>query len=153
VTFASKWKRRALVSAVACGVLWPAAQPSAAPQAGSDNTKVNARDRQKTQKTADQQNNNRVDLEITRQIRKAIIADKSLSTNAHNIKIITTDGVVTLKGPVRTDAEKSAVEKMAAEVAGATKVKSQISVPDSPGSTHRKPATKKVSHPKTKVSQ
>ena len=66
-------------------------------QPSADNTKVNKRDQQPNQKTADQQKNNASDLETTRQIRKAITADDSLSTDAHNVKIITVDGQVTLK--------------------------------------------------------
>ena len=56
--------------------------------------------------TADQQKMNAADQEITRKIRRSIIADKSLSTYAHNIKIISQDGAVTLKGPVKSDAER-----------------------------------------------
>ena len=83
---------------------------------------------QPNQKTADQQKNNASDLETTRQIRKAITADDSLSTDAHNVKIITVDGKVTLKGPVRTAAEKAAVFSKAVEIAGAKNVTNQISI-------------------------
>lgn len=93
-----------------------------------DNTKVNTRDRKPSQVTADQQKNNKSDLEITRDIRKALIADKSLSTYAHNVKIVTRDGKVTLKGPVRTEDEKKIVEAKAADVAGATNITNQVSV-------------------------
>src|SRR6185295_1225435 len=74
-------------------------QPPTAP----DNTKVNTRDRKPTAVTADQQKNNKTDLETTRQIRKALVADKSLSTYAHNVKVVTQNGKVTLKGPVRSE--------------------------------------------------
>jgi len=87
-----------------------------APQA--DNTKVNERDRDANQATADQQKENRSDRDITQQIRKAIIGDKSLSTYAHNVKIVTQNGMVTLKGPVRSEDEKKAIEEKAAAVAG-----------------------------------
>jgi hypothetical protein len=93
-----------------------------------DNTKVNQRDRDKAEPTADQQKENKSDRETARQIRQSIVKDKSLSTDAHNVKIIAQGGTVTLKGPVRTDEEKAAVEKKAAEVAGASNVKSQIEV-------------------------
>lgn len=93
-----------------------------------DNTKVNQRDRDKTQLTADQQKENKSDRETARQIRRSIVKDKSLSTDAHNVKIIAQGGTVTLKGPVRTDEEKAAVEKKAAEVAGESNVKSEIEV-------------------------
>jgi len=109
-----------------CGV---AATPAVlAQQPAPDNTKINTRDRDKTQPTADQQTNNKTDLEMTRQIRKAILADKSLSTYAHNIKVITQNGKVTVKGPVRTAQEKTAVEAKAAAVAGQPNVVSEVSV-------------------------
>jgi osmotically-inducible protein OsmY len=78
--------------------------------------------------TADQQKNNSSDLQITRRIRRAIVQDKSLSTYAHNVKIITKDGGVTLKGPVHTEDEKNAIESKAAEVVGQDKVKNEIKV-------------------------
>jgi len=93
-----------------------------------DNTKVNTRDRKPTAVTADQQKNNKTDLETTRQIRKALVADKSLSTYAHNVKVVTQNGKVTLKGPVRSEDEKKAVEAKAVEVAGAGNVTNQISI-------------------------
>jgi hyperosmotically inducible periplasmic protein len=92
-----------------------------------DNTKVNERDRNQAEPTADQQKNDRTDRKITQQIRQAIIRDKSLSTYAHNVKIITQNGMVTLKGPVRTDEEKRLIEAKAAEVSGKD-VKSELSV-------------------------
>jgi hyperosmotically inducible protein len=98
------------------------------PYAKSSNTKVNTRDRHAGQKTADQQQNNKSDVDITRDIRKAIVADKSLSTYAHNIKVITVDGKVTLKGPVKTADEKAAIKKIATEAVGAANVVDQIAV-------------------------
>ena len=88
------------------------AQEPAAPQA--DNTKVNQRDRNSNESTADQQKENRSDRDITQQIRKAIVKDKSLSSYAHNVKVITQNGMVTLKGPVRSEDEKMAVAAKAA---------------------------------------
>ena len=102
------------------------AQEPAAPQA--DNTKVNQRDRNSNESTADQQKENRSDRDITQQIRKAIVKDKSLSSYAHNVKVITQNGMVTLKGPVRSEAEKMAVAAKAAEVAGQDKVTNQLDV-------------------------
>ncbi len=94
----------------------------------ADNSKINQRDRNKDEVTADQQNQNKSDIEITRNIRRAIVKDDSLSTYAHNIKIITQDGAVTLKGPVKSAEEKTDVEKKAAAVAGAGQVTSQIGI-------------------------
>lgn len=93
-----------------------------------DNTKTNQRDRSDTQPTADQQQQNRSDLELTQKIRKSLVNDRSLSTYAHNVKVIAQHGMVTLKGPVRSDEEKRAVEAKATEVAGESNVTSQLEV-------------------------
>ena len=78
--------------------------------------------------TADQQKNNKSDLETTRRIRKAIVDDKSLSTYAHNVKIVTEDGQVTLTGPVNSPQEQAAVAGKAVQVAGSGKVINQTEV-------------------------
>jgi hyperosmotically inducible periplasmic protein len=99
--------------------------------AAPDNTKVNKRDRNQAEPTADQQKDNKSDRELTRQIRRAIVKDKSLSTYAHNIKVITQNGMVTLKGPVKTEEDKQAIAAKAAEVAGGPdKIQNQIEVGD-----------------------
>jgi hyperosmotically inducible periplasmic protein len=122
------WVRRttsilALTAAVACPAGLLAQQPPA-----PDNTRTNARDRQPAQVTADDQKNNRTDRQLTQEIRKALVADKSLSTYAHNVKVIARKGKVTLKGPVRTADEKEVVVTKAAEVAGAANIINQLSV-------------------------
>jgi hyperosmotically inducible periplasmic protein len=94
----------------------------------SDNTRTNQADRGNNAPTADRQKNDKSDRETTRQIRKALMADKALSTYAHNVKVISQNGTVTLKGPVRSDDEKKAVEEKAAEVAGASNVKDELTV-------------------------
>ena len=104
------------------------AQEPATPSPDSDNTKMNQRDRNQNEPTADQQKANRSDRDITQQIRKAIVAEKSWSDYAHNIKVITQNGQVTLKGPVRSDDEKRAIEGKAAEIAGEGKVTSELTV-------------------------
>jgi hyperosmotically inducible protein len=93
-----------------------------------DNTKTNKRDRKPGAVTADQQKMNTADRDLTKKIRQAIMADKSLSTYAHNVKIISQNGAVTLKGPVRSDAEKTSIATKATEIAGADNVKNEISV-------------------------
>jgi hyperosmotically inducible periplasmic protein len=98
------------------------------PQTPPDNTKVNTRDRAKGAVTADQQKENAGDRELTQKIRKSLMADKSLSTYAHNVKVVAQGGQVTLKGPVRTEEEKRTVEEKAIEVAGAGHVTNQISI-------------------------
>lgn len=100
-----------------------------------DNTKAN-----KTAKngpTADQGKNNESDRTIMQKIRQAVIADKSLSTYAHNVKIISQNGKVTLKGPVHSAAEKQTIEQKAIDVAGAGNVTNEITI--------KAPKTKKTS--------
>ncbi len=94
----------------------------------ADNTKVNKRDRNKGELTAGQQSNGKADRELTRKIRQALVKDKDLSTYAHNIKVITNNGAVTLKGPVRSDDEKRAVEAKAVEAAGGASITNQLEV-------------------------
>src|SRR5262245_25691187 len=79
-----------------------------------DNTKVNKRDRAQSEPTADQGKNNGSDLDIMQKIRRSVGSDKSLSSYAHNVKIIAQNGKVTLKGPVRSEEEKRAIEQKAA---------------------------------------
>lgn len=98
-------------------------------QKKADNTAVNERDRSPAESTADQQKMNAADTDLTAKIRRAIMADKSLSTYAHNVKIISQDGTVTLKGPVRTEAEvKSIVSKATAVTGKAERVVNQLAV-------------------------
>src|SRR5690242_5732198 len=82
------------------------AESEDAPDSPPDNTKVNMRDRDQSNLTPGDQSNSKEDLRITKNIRKALMKDKSLSTTAKNVKIITVDGKVTLRGPVKNPAEK-----------------------------------------------
>jgi hyperosmotically inducible periplasmic protein len=97
-------------------------------QTQPDNTGVNKQDRSNTAVTAGSQNENHNDRYLTQQIRKAVIADKSLSTYAHNVKIVSQDGTVTLKGPVRSDDERKSIIAKAEQIAGQGKVTDQLSV-------------------------
>jgi len=94
----------------------------------SSTTPDNSAQNKNHAKTAESQNANTSDREITQKIRKSIVADKSLSTYAHNVKIITQDGQVTLKGPVQTEDEKQSIASKAADVAGTDKVNNQLTV-------------------------
>ena len=123
----STWTLLLLSSLLGIGGL--SAQQSAAP---ADNTTVNQRDRNPNEPTADQQKNTPSDRDITKQIREAIVKDKSLSTYAHNVKIITQNGQVTLKGPVRSDEEKRAIEAKATEIVGENKVTSELDIKPKP---------------------
>jgi osmotically-inducible protein OsmY len=96
----------------------------------TDNTKTNARDRNTGDATADQQKENSSDRKLTKDIRRALMKDDSLSTYAHNIKIISQNGKVTLKGPVRSDEEKQAIEAKATEIAGSGNVTDQLQIAD-----------------------
>jgi len=120
----SRWRTRAAMTLVA---LLSSALTSIA-QTPADNTKVNTRDRAKGAVTADQQKDNAADRNLTQQIRKALMQDKSLSSYAHNVKVIAQGGQVTLKGPVRSEEEKKSVESKAIEVAGAGRVTNQMSI-------------------------
>jgi hyperosmotically inducible protein len=95
-------------------------------QPAPDNSKTNQGDANKGAVTAEQQKMNPADRNITIQIRSAIYRDHSLSTYAHNIKAITQDGKVTLRGPVRTEDEKAGMEAKAAAVVGAENVTNQL---------------------------
>ena len=104
-------------------------------QTPADNTKVNKRDRAESAVTADQQKENASDREMAQKIRRAVMADNTLSTYAHNVKIVAQNGQITLKGPVRTDDEKKSVEAKATEVAGAGRVINEITIAPTKGST------------------
>jgi len=78
--------------------------------------------------TADQAKNSKTDLQMMKQIRRAIVKDKSLSTNAHNVKVVAADGKVTLSGPVKSEEEKKAVEQKATQVAGMGNVTNELTV-------------------------
>lgn len=108
------------------GIATAFAQTAPAP----DNTKSNAAPVNSSMNTsvADGQKNLASDLKITQQIRKSVIADKSLSADAHNVKIVSVNGAVTLNGVVRSAHEKSVVEMKAKTVAGTDKVTSDLTV-------------------------
>ena len=104
----------------------PATKGEAAASA-PDNTGRNVRDRGDT-KTSGDQSESKADLTITQKIRQEVVADDSLSTSAHNVKIITANGAVTLRGPVKSDDERKKIGAMAEQVAGAGKVQNYLEV-------------------------
>jgi hypothetical protein len=93
-----------------------------------DNTAVNKRDASGATKTAIDQKETQGDVNITANIRKRVVEAENMSINARNVKIITEDGKVVLRGPVNSAAEKESIEKMARDVAGKDNVDSQIEV-------------------------
>jgi hypothetical protein len=109
----------------------PAAAPGAAPAApgaAPDNTRVNKRDADNAALTPVDQGNDEASLKVTQQIRQALMADGSLSFTAKNVKIITQNGKVTLRGPVKTAQERAAVEAAARKAAGTLQIDNQIEV-------------------------
>jgi hyperosmotically inducible protein len=113
---------------LACLTTLPTAafcQDQTAPATTPDNSATN----KAHSNTAEQQSEGTSDRMLTKKIRQSLVADKSLSTYAHNVKIITKDGMVTLKGPVHSEDEKSAIASKAAEVAGSPdKVTNQLTI-------------------------
>src|SRR5262249_7889563 len=93
-----------------------------------DNTGRNKTDRDTNAKTPGDQSNTSPDVKITAEIRRAIMDDKSMSTNAQNCKVITDAGVVTLRGPVDSQTEKDAIEAKAKAIAGVTRVVNELEV-------------------------
>jgi hyperosmotically inducible periplasmic protein len=103
-------------------------QVSQSTQVAPDNTGRNVRDRDEATKTPGDQAENEMDRGITQNVRKAITEDDSLSTDAKNVKIITADGKVTLRGPVKNEKEKSDIEQKAKQVAGVKNVDNQLEI-------------------------
>lgn len=92
------------------------------------NTAKNLRDRDAASITADVQSNSPRDLELTRKIRSEIMALKDISSNAQNVKVISSGGQVYLRGPVNSEAERASVVQAAIKVAGVSNVTNQIEV-------------------------
>jgi osmotically-inducible protein OsmY len=109
------------------GVFSVSALPASA-QTAPDNTKVNQGDRAKGAVTADQQKENASDRDVVKRIRESLVKDKSLSTYAHNVKVVAQGGQVTIKGPVRSEEEKRSVEAKATAVAGEGRVTNEITI-------------------------
>lgn len=108
-----------------------AAQDTAINMAASselENTEINARDKDNTTLTPEDQKETKKDIRITAHIRKTVVRDKSLSMDAQNAKIITRSGVVTLRGPVANEAESKRLEKIAKKTRGVKKVDNQLEI-------------------------
>jgi osmotically-inducible protein OsmY len=97
-------------------------------KAEPDNTATNERDRSGETKTSGDQSNSSADLKITQDIRRALMKDSELSTTAKNIKIITDNGQVTLRGPVKNAQEKAKIDQLARSAAGGAKIDDQLDV-------------------------
>lgn len=107
----------------------PATRHDATDEAAkADNTKKNVRDRDERALTPIDQPNNAQDIDLAAAVRSAIVKDESLSTTAHNVKLIAAGGVVVLRGPVKSAEEKMRVEGIVKKVAGVTKVDSHLEI-------------------------
>ncbi|HEY2107175.1 MAG TPA: BON domain-containing protein [Candidatus Binataceae bacterium] len=98
------------------------------PPPAPNNTAVNVRDRNSGAMTAGEQSNAKGDVDLTRRIRRAVMKDDALSTTAHNVKIVTANGAVTLRGPVNSQREKVAIGRKAQAIAGASNVDNELEV-------------------------
>jgi hyperosmotically inducible protein len=103
-------------------------RPSQTAAVPADNSGRNERDRNDATKTAGDQSESKADRTISQNIRQAIVADDSVSTNGKNVKIVTVDGTVTLRGPVKTEQEKTNIGAKAQQVAGVKRVDNQLEV-------------------------
>jgi osmotically-inducible protein OsmY len=131
-TTATPFKVVACASLIAFASSFANAQQAApnvpASSTSADNTGINQRDRAAgTMKPTDQPNDS-ADIKVAAAVRRAIMRDKSLSTKAHNVKLVASTGVVTLRGPVASSDEKAKVEEIAAKVAGVDRVDNQLDV-------------------------
>jgi hyperosmotically inducible periplasmic protein len=105
------------------------AEPNSAtssPSVRADNTDKNERDRSVAALTPGDQGGSEADRTVTQQVRQGVVADDALSTTATNVKIITVDGVVTLRGPVKTAQEKATIAAIAQKVSGVKRVDNQL---------------------------
>jgi hyperosmotically inducible protein len=94
----------------------------------ADNTEKNQRDRSSETKTSGDQSDKPEDVKVTAAVRRAVVGDHSLSATAKNVKIITADGTVTLRGPVQNEAEKAKIAELAQSAAGNAKIDNQLEV-------------------------
>lgn len=94
----------------------------------ADNSGRNQRDASGDTVQPQDQSNSKADLEITQAVRKAVTSDDAISVNGQNVKIVTTGGVVTLRGPVKSEAEKASIANKAKSVAGVSRVDNQLEI-------------------------
>jgi osmotically-inducible protein OsmY len=121
-----------LVALGLCTALAGALPAFAAEPKDADNTAKNVRDRDERTATPMDQGGSEGDRTITAEIRKQIVDSDALSMNAKNVKIITQDGVVTLRGPVKTAQEKTTVASIARKATGVKRVDDQLEVERNP---------------------
>ena len=111
------------------GAAWAGDPDPARPQDyPADNTGRNMRDRDDSAVVPTDQSESPADRKVTQKIRSAVVEDESLSTSAHNVKIITVDGVVTLRGPVKSERERNVIAAKAKSVAGVKQVENKLEI-------------------------
>ena len=118
---------RSLILACALTAMLSSA-PAIAGEYAADNSGKNVRDREDQTLTPGDQGESAADREVTANVRKAIVEVEALSMNAHNVKVITKNGVVTLRGPVKSTSEKASVVAKAQKVAGVKRVDNQLEI-------------------------
>ena len=106
----------------------PDPSPSSAAAVAPDNTKSNKLDTSNRSATADRQTNEAADLDLAKRIRQSVMADKELSTYAHNVKIVAVKGTVTLNGVVSNTDERMQISKKAQDIAGPGHVVDELKV-------------------------
>ncbi|MFL5237732.1 MAG: BON domain-containing protein [Rhizomicrobium sp.] len=117
-----------LLSLVALALSATAQESTTNSKTAADNTGRNERDRSGESKTSGDQSESSEDIKTTAAIRRAVVGDGSLSMTAKNVKIITANGIVTLRGPVNSAAEKSKIAELAKKNAGKAKIENQLDV-------------------------
>jgi len=120
--------KRTLLVLACVSALSLAAFASDNEKAKPDNTATNERDRSSETQTSGDQSNSKDDVNTTAAIRRAVVKDPSLSAVAKNVKIVTANGTVTLRGPVKTDAERTKIAELAQSAAGNAKIDNQLEV-------------------------
>jgi hypothetical protein len=119
---------KGIILALACLSAFSLAALAGNEKAEPDNTAINERDRSGETKTSGDQSNSSADLKITQAIRQALMKDGELSMTAKNIKVITANGHVTLRGPVKTAQEKAKIDQLAKSAAGGAQIDNQLDV-------------------------
>jgi osmotically-inducible protein OsmY len=105
-----------------------AAHPAIAQSNAPDNTRANKENASSDTRNADDQKENATDRDYAKRIRQSVMADKGLSTYAHNIKIVSVNGNVTLDGVVRSDEERNSIGSKAEAVAGHGHVVNELKI-------------------------
>jgi hyperosmotically inducible periplasmic protein len=123
-----KVTRMTFAVTVALAVLYSLPPSTALAQTSSQTAPDNSQQNKDHSTTADNQSNATADRATTAKVRKAIMADKTLSTYAHNVKIITSNGQVTLKGPVKSEEEKQQVASDVTSVISADNLVNELTV-------------------------